>query len=99
MLSCCCFAVTDCLLQGLCPDEDHSVCSICLVDFEDRVTVSQLPCNGRHVFHQECIDKWFAINTTCPTCRQELLPDTSVVDLEAADRLVDNAETPPTAQP
>ena len=60
--------------SGLSADEAHRVCAICLVDFEDGVPVSQLPCDGRHVFHQECIDTWLAINTTCPTCRYELLP-------------------------
>ena len=30
--------------------------------------VRQMPCNGAHVFHPSCIDKWLEKSLTCPHC-------------------------------
>ncbi len=46
-------------------------CSICLHDplVGDKLSKGRV-CG--HVFHQECLDKWLANNTSCPYCRRDL---------------------------
>lgn len=54
-------------------DGDSDECAICKTDFEgeDRITI--LPCEGRHFFHDECIDKWLAkLSKKCPLCRTNI---------------------------
>ncbi|ORY34284.1 hypothetical protein BCR39DRAFT_193603 [Naematelia encephala] len=61
-------------------DEDETKgwkCGICLegaeVNEADESTgVKRLPCN--HLFHEACLEPWFASKHTCPTCRLELDP-------------------------
>lgn len=43
-----------------------SNCPICLQDMKTKKTLS---CS--HSFHKNCIDKWFKIKNTCPTCRDQ----------------------------
>ncbi|KAF5178537.1 Ring-h2 finger protein atl57 [Thalictrum thalictroides] len=43
-------------------------CVVCLCEFEERETVKMIP-HCRHVFHPECIDKWFSSHDSCPLCR------------------------------
>ncbi|CAF2379979.1 unnamed protein product [Rotaria sp. Silwood2] len=43
-------------------------CDICLMDFMPNEQVRQLPCDGAHVFHPICIDRWFQKSLTCPHC-------------------------------
>jgi len=46
-------------------------CVICMENLEDNTIVRRLnKCN--HVFHIDCIDKWFESKITCPTCRQDI---------------------------
>ena len=43
-------------------------CSICLENYTDNENIIQLKCT--HIFHQECIMKWFQTNQkNCPLCR------------------------------
>lgn len=42
-------------------------CSICLEDITTGVKLI----NCSHIYHQECIGHWLAINNTCPVCRME----------------------------
>tara|TARA_X000000950_G_scaffold248337_1_gene307308 strand:+ start:197 stop:436 length:240 start_codon:yes stop_codon:yes gene_type:complete len=44
-------------------------CPICLDSIID-VDKSVLKCN--HMFHKECIDKWFKKSHRCPLCRDSL---------------------------
>lgn len=48
------------------PTEDWT-CSICL-EGEDSTTYVELPC--KHVFHLECVGRWFQEHRDCPVCRQ-----------------------------
>ncbi|KAJ9540252.1 hypothetical protein OSB04_026758 [Centaurea solstitialis] len=48
-------------------------CSICLAEFRDHDSVSQLS-RCRHVFHSGCIEGWLDRGQfTCPLCRSNLL--------------------------
>ena len=49
--------------------EPPQQCSVCLLDFQPTDTLTQLPCNWRHVFHRHCIRGWLARQSTCPLCR------------------------------
>lgn len=51
------------------PKEDPECC-ICLAKYIDKEEVRQLPCF--HVFHLKCVDKWLAITSSCPLCKQQL---------------------------
>ncbi|XP_023525203.1 E3 ubiquitin-protein ligase At1g63170-like [Cucurbita pepo subsp. pepo] len=51
------------------PKEDPECC-ICLAKYIDKEDVRQLPCS--HVFHLRCVDKWLAIASSCPLCKQQL---------------------------
>lgn len=44
-------------------------CPICL-DGIIEVDLSVIKCN--HMFHKECIDKWFKKSHRCPLCRDSL---------------------------
>ncbi|KAI3894248.1 hypothetical protein MKX03_021838 [Papaver bracteatum] len=48
-------------------EEHKSGCSICLREFENGISISELACS--HVFHMGCIVNWFARGTNCPLCR------------------------------
>ncbi|KAG9444355.1 hypothetical protein H6P81_015695 [Aristolochia fimbriata] len=42
-------------------------CSICLSDFSVGKEIGRTPCG--HIFHPDCIRKWFNRSTSCPLCR------------------------------
>ncbi|KAI3997729.1 hypothetical protein MKX01_011804 [Papaver californicum] len=48
-------------------------CAVCIGEYEDEDVLRLLP-KCRHVFHSECIDKWFDSHSTCPVCRSDLNP-------------------------
>lgn len=48
-----------------------SACPICLIDYEFHDDIRKLPC--KHYFHKKCIDHWLIVNSTCPTCRSDLI--------------------------
>lgn len=49
-------------------------CTICLEDFENRVTIiRELPCG--HIFHPDCIDEYLSeMSSLCPLCKASMLP-------------------------
>ncbi|KAI9442781.1 aminotransferase class-III-domain-containing protein [Lactarius psammicola] len=40
----------------------YETCPICIVDFDDGDDVRVLPCEGKHVFHQACVDPWLLMS-------------------------------------
>ena len=49
----------------------RDTCPICILDFEEGDDLRILPCEGKHVFHQECVDPWLLeLSSSCPICRQ-----------------------------
>jgi hypothetical protein len=49
---------------------EHTICSICLSDYEEGELLRQLPC--QHHFHQICIDHWIHLHPRCPLCKYTL---------------------------
>lgn len=49
----------------------RETCPICIVDFEEGDDLRVLPCEGKHRFHQSCVDPWLLeLSGSCPLCRQ-----------------------------
>lgn len=46
-----------------------SECNICLMAIENESTVRMLNCY--HIYHSECIEKWFIEHMNCPTCKKD----------------------------
>ena len=46
-------------------------CSICLENFKEEDKVILTECS--HLYHHECLTKWFEKNNSCPICRKENL--------------------------
>ena len=44
-------------------------CMICLNDFDSNDIIRNLSCS--HIYHKNCIDKWFMIKFICPMCRRK----------------------------
>ena len=48
-------------------------CAVCLNEFRDDEALRLIPkCN--HVFHSRCVDVWLSSHSTCPVCRDNLIP-------------------------
>lgn len=62
-----------------CPINDLLVCDICQYPFNDPRST---PCE--HTFCDQCIKRWLARTSSCPTCRNSL----SVNELKLTDRIV-----------
>lgn len=45
----------------------------CNEEFECSICLNSSTCGGKlkcgHVFHENCINKWFELTNTCPNCR------------------------------
>lgn len=64
--------------------DDTVVCSVCLECIESNDLVREL-CNCKHVFHQECLDRWVDEgHVNCPLCRTILLPPKRLLAAAAA---------------
>ncbi|OMJ81560.1 hypothetical protein SteCoe_17972 [Stentor coeruleus] len=50
---------------------DIATCSICFEDFNPGSMTRSFHCG--HSFHSECIDRWLAYKTSCPSCKRNLL--------------------------
>ena len=86
----------------------RETCPICIVDFEEGDDVRVLPCEGKHVFHQACVDPWLLeLSSSCPICRHGTLALIfslsplmcgcwHVVDFQALETLITGGE--PTEQ-
>ncbi|KAF8906516.1 hypothetical protein CPB84DRAFT_1835038 [Gymnopilus junonius] len=52
----------------------RETCPICIVDFEGGDDIRVLPCEGKHCFHQTCVDPWLLeLSSSCPICRHDFL--------------------------
>jgi hypothetical protein len=59
--------------HGIVPESiGRETCPICIVDFEEGDDLRVLPCEGKHRFHQSCVDPWLLeLSGSCPICRQD----------------------------
>ncbi|KAH0459826.1 hypothetical protein IEQ34_010489 [Dendrobium chrysotoxum] len=55
--------------------KDGMECAVCLAELTNGDATRFLP-GCLHVFHLNCIDRWFASNSTCPICRSSIKPPT-----------------------
>jgi hypothetical protein len=46
-------------------------CAICMEAISDITIGGKLSC--AHIFHTDCIKKWFEVKTTCPICQQDAI--------------------------
>ncbi|XP_076937303.1 E3 ubiquitin-protein ligase RHA2A-like [Bidens hawaiensis] len=57
-----------------CGGGENPVCTVCMECVDDCHMIRELV-NCKHVFHQECLDKWLDVGqVNCPLCRSMLLP-------------------------
>ena len=47
--------------------DQTSECAICQYVFQKRRDIRNLPCG--HLYHRNCIEKWFLEKDSCPSCR------------------------------
>ncbi|CAK9859556.1 unnamed protein product [Sphagnum jensenii] len=82
-------------IRGL---KDGADCAVCLSEFGEEDRLRLLP-KCKHCFHLDCIDTWLLSNSTCPLCRQSLLPGETTADeeeLELLKALDDDGASPMT---
>ncbi len=48
-------------------ENNEDMCCICQLSLKDEPILRKLEC--KHLFHLECIDKWFEEKNKCPVCR------------------------------
>jgi hypothetical protein len=49
---------------------EYPTCSVCMCEIKQEDVTVLIPCG--HLYHDQCIAKWFDTNNTCPVCRYEL---------------------------
>ncbi|KAG1890256.1 hypothetical protein F4604DRAFT_1568195 [Suillus subluteus] len=65
----------------------RETCPICIVDFEEGDELRVLPCEGKHRFHQTCVDPWLLeLSSSCPLCRQDFHALETMLSGDAGDR-------------
>jgi len=57
----------------LASDVAGRTCPICLSDLQAGQPSRDLPCP--HLFHKNCIDRWFQMRQTCPICRTKVIQE------------------------
>jgi hypothetical protein len=61
------------VIQEVSKDSEDMTCSICLVELSVGSEAIRLPSPCLHVYHEDCILKWFDKSSTCPLCRRRVL--------------------------
>ena len=47
-------------------------CIICFESYKKDDKVVKLTCDGRHIFHSDCIGEWFKNREACPICNMAI---------------------------
>ena len=72
----------DTLPEKVVIDEDE-VCAICFEQKRKGLKYPVLPCE--HSFHEDCLNPWLRVASTCPMCRKDVeAEDIEAEDVEAA---------------
>lgn len=53
--------------------DENRKCPICLEFFDKDDNIIYLPCI--HIYHEECIKRWFKCQDFCPICRLKITPE------------------------
>ncbi|KAF9784331.1 hypothetical protein BJ322DRAFT_1007070 [Thelephora terrestris] len=65
----------------------RETCPICIVDFEEGDDLRVLPCEGKHRFHQACVDPWLLeLSSSCPLCREDFYALESMLSGRSEDQ-------------
>uniref|UniRef100_A0A914CDS4 RING-type domain-containing protein n=1 Tax=Acrobeloides nanus TaxID=290746 RepID=A0A914CDS4_9BILA len=55
---------------------ENDSCRICMANFDEEPrNLIRVPCNGYHIFHEDCIKSWLRNSGTCPICRSRFSDD------------------------
>ena len=66
--------------------EQH--CPICLDIFKKEKRAVKLPCE--HIFHRECIERWFEEKLSCPLCQEQyIIASNAVTESDDENNLSD----------
>jgi hypothetical protein len=52
-------------------DDSDTRCSICQEDFKEKKSLCRRLPECKHIFHADCVDKWFALRYKCPNCQHQ----------------------------
>jgi hypothetical protein len=52
---------------------EYPTCSVCMSEIQQNNDTTLIPCG--HLYHDNCVSKWFDMNNSCPVCRYELPTD------------------------
>ncbi|KAL1189870.1 RING-H2 finger protein ATL39 [Cardamine amara subsp. amara] len=66
--------------RGIEPGIGELECVVCLNEFRDNETLRLVP-PCVHVFHADCVDIWLSYRSTCPICRTDVVPLSSLIHL------------------
>jgi hypothetical protein len=61
------------VIQEVPINSEDMTCSICLAELSVGSEAIRLPSPCLHVYHENCILKWFDKSSTCPLCRRRVL--------------------------
>ena len=86
------------------PEELASVDNVCIICREEMIgngSAKKLPCN--HIFHVSCLRSWFQRQQTCPTCRLNILNQSTTSQQQQnnqnANQQAPNGQQPNPQQP
>ena len=52
--------------------DESEECTICMMDYQKKDKITELPCHPSHRFHNECIVDWIKKNNSCPLCKKAI---------------------------
>ena len=52
-------------------EDHHDLCPICLNDYEEEESLTELPCG--HFYHHHCVAEWLENRNACPMCKRPVI--------------------------
>ena len=68
----------------------QSECCICMVEYQVEDMVTPLPCDKRHFFHSECIERWSLTQNDCPLCKKPFDVDSLAESIKNRSTITDD---------
>eukprot|EP00842_Homolaphlyctis_polyrhiza_P006688 jgi/Hompol1/701/HPOL_000440-RA len=66
-------------------------CPVCLEMLDGDSLVAEMPCH--HLYHRDCIVRWFKESNMCPTCRYEVMTDNPEFNETVKQRMAQRRST------